>query len=93
MDDQRESVDLLAPDEDVDPDEVVGLGAYTDAGTLHEARAKAEKLGLKTYTQVIENDSGKRTRVRIGPYVQRDEADAAAAKVKRAGLPAAVIKL
>lgn len=73
---------------------VVQVGAYTDAAMLREARAKVEKLGLKTYTQVIEGDSGKpRTRVRLGPYPTREEADAAAAKVKRAGLPAAILTL
>lgn len=72
---------------------VVQVGAYTDAAMLREARAKVEKLGLKTYTQVIENDAGKRTRLRLGPYATRAEADAAAAKVKHSGLPANVITL
>jgi len=72
---------------------VVQIGAYTDAATLREARAKVEKLGMKTYTQVIDGDSGKRTRVRLGPYGTREEADAAATKIKRAGLPAAILTL
>ncbi len=72
---------------------IVQVGAYTDPATLREARAKVEKLGLKTYTQVIEGDSGKRTRVRLGPYATREEADAAAAKLKRAGLPANILAL
>jgi DedD protein len=72
---------------------VVQVGAYTDVATLREARAKVEKLGLKTYTQVIDNDAGKRTRVRIGPFATRDEAEAAAAKVKRTGLPANILVL
>ena len=72
---------------------VVQVGAYSDAATLREARQRVEKLGLKTYTQVVDTDSGKRTRVRIGPYASRDEADAAAAKVKRAGLPANILAL
>ncbi|MDP2006196.1 MAG: SPOR domain-containing protein [Rubrivivax sp.] len=72
---------------------VVQVGAYTDAATLRAARAKVEKLGLKTYTQVIEGDAGKRTRVRLGPYATRGEADAAADKLKGAGLPANVLAL
>lgn len=73
---------------------VVQVGAYTDAAMLREARAKVEKLGLKTYTQVIEGEGGsKRTRVRLGPFATRDEADAAATKIKRAGLPAAILTL
>lgn len=72
---------------------VVQVGAYSDAGTLRDARAKVEKLGLKTYTQVVSSDAGPRTRVRLGPYTSRDEADAAAAKLKRAGLPANILAL
>lgn len=66
---------------------VVQVGAYTDAATLREARARVERLGLRTYTQVIESDSGKRTRVRVGPFATRDEAAAAARKLQAAGLP------
>ena len=72
---------------------VVQAGAYTDATALREARQKVEKLGLKTYTQVIETEGGKRTRVRIGPFATRQEAEAAAAKIKAAGLPAALLAL
>jgi DedD protein len=72
---------------------VVQVGAYTEPTALREARAKVEKLGLKTYTQVVETESGKRTRVRLGPFATRDEASAAAAKVKQTGLPANILAL
>jgi DedD protein len=72
---------------------VVQVGAYSDPGTLRETRQRVEKLGLKTYTQVIEADSGKRTRVRVGPFASRAEAQAAAAKLKAAGLPANLLTL
>jgi len=72
---------------------VVQVGAFADAGVAREARAKVEKLGLRTYTQAVDTDSGKRIRVRLGPFPSRDDADKAAAKVKAAGLPAAVLTL
>lgn len=72
---------------------VVQVGAYTDADKLREARQKVEKLGLKTYTQVVEADGARRTRVRVGPFATRDEADKAAARIKAAGLPVAVLSL
>jgi DedD protein len=72
---------------------VVQIGAFADTAVAREARTKVEKLGLRTYTQAIETDAGKRTRVRLGPFGSRDEAEAAAAKVKAAGLPAAVLTL
>ncbi len=72
---------------------VVQVGAFTDAAALKDARQRVEKLGLKTYTQVVETDAGKRTRVRVGPFATREEADHAAAKLKSAALPAAVLTL
>lgn len=72
---------------------VVQAGAYSEAGALREARQKVEKLGLKTYTQVIEADGAKRTRVRVGPFATRQEAEAVASKVKAAGLQASILAL
>jgi DedD protein len=72
---------------------VVQAGAYSEAGALRDARQKVEKLGLKTYTQVVEGDGGKRTRVRIGPFATRQEAEAVAAKVKATGLQASILAL
>ena len=72
---------------------VVQVGAFTDPTSLREARQKVEKLGLKTYTQVIETEAGKRTRVRVGPFDARDEAERAAGRLKSAGLPANILVL
>ena len=72
---------------------VVQIGAYSEPDKLHEARMKVEKLGMKTYTQVIESDAGRRTRVRVGPFATRDEAQKAAERIKAAGLPAAILTL
>ena len=72
---------------------VVQVGAFAESTAVREARAKVEKLGLTTYTQVIETSAGARTRVRLGPFATREEADKAAGKVKAAGLPASVLTL
>ena len=72
---------------------VVQVGAFSEPNALRDVRQKVEKLGYKTYTQDIVVDGGKRTRVRVGPYESRDEAESAAAKLKRAGLGPAVLTL
>ena len=72
---------------------VVQVGAYAAAAPMKDVRAKVEKLGLKTYTQVIENAEGKRTRLRVGPFATRAEAEAAGAMLKAAGLPANLLSL
>lgn len=72
---------------------VVQVGAFTDALAVREARQKVEKLGLKTYTQEVDTPTGRRTRVRVGPFDTKAEADAAGAKLKGAGLPVYLLLL
>jgi DedD protein len=72
---------------------IVQVGAFADAKAAQEVRVKVEKLGLKTYTQVLETPAGKRVRVRVGPFASKDEADKAAAKLRAAGLAPAVLTL
>lgn len=72
---------------------VVQVGAFAEMNAARDARQKVEKLGLKTYTQVVETASGNRIRVRVGPFASRAEADRAAAKIKAAGLGSAVYTL
>lgn len=70
---------------------VIQVGAYSDPVALREARARVERLGLSTYTQVIDTEAGRRTRVRVGPFETREQADSAAARLKLAGLPAYIL--
>jgi DedD protein len=72
---------------------VIQVGAFSDAQALREARQRVEKLGLKTYTQVIESGGSTRTRVRVGPFASRDEAERVRAKLQAAKLPANLLTL
>jgi DedD protein len=72
---------------------VVQFGAFADAAAAHEARAKVERLGFKTYAQVVDTAAGKRTRVRVMPFANRADADKAAARIEAAGLTANVLTL
>lgn len=72
---------------------VVQVGAFSEAGSARELRQRLDKLGLKSYTQVVDTAAGKRIRVRVGPYGDRGEADRAAARLKQAGLQPAVLTL
>lgn len=73
------------------PRYIVQVGAFADPGSVRDARSRVEKLGLKTYTHVAETKSGPRTRVRVGPFATRAEAERAAARLKSASLPAAIL--
>jgi DedD protein len=72
---------------------VVQVGAFADDATVRQTRQKVEKLGLKTYTQEVNTDAGKRVRVRVGPFATRDEAAQVLGKLKGAGLPGVVLTL
>jgi DedD protein len=72
---------------------VVQVGAFAEAEAVRQTRAKLDKLGLKSYTQVVDVGGAPRTRVRVGPFSNRAEADKAAARIKAAGLPAAILSL
>jgi DedD protein len=72
---------------------VVQVGAFADVDKAREVRAKLERAGLKTYAQVANTKDGKRTRVRVGPFATRADAEKAAAKIKSLDLPAAILTL
>ena len=72
---------------------VVQVGAYNDMERMRQARQKAEKLGFKTYITDVDTPTGKRTRVRLGPFATKKEAEAAAVKVKANGMAANVLSV
>lgn len=72
---------------------VVQVGAFADAARAKEARTKLERAGMKTYTQVVETKEGQRTRVRVGPFTDKNDADKVASKIKALDLPAAILVL
>ncbi len=72
---------------------VVQFGAFTDSAHAHEARLKVEKTGLKTYAQIADTPDGKKFRVRVGPFEKRADAEKAAEKIKKIGMPAAILGL
>jgi DedD protein len=72
---------------------VVQVGAFAERDKALQAQRKLERAGLKNYTNVAETGSGKRIRVRAGPFSSRAEAEKAAEKIKGLDMPAAVLSL
>ncbi|BDT66144.1 cell division protein DedD [Comamonadaceae bacterium OS-1] len=72
---------------------IVQVGAFADADKAREARSKLERAGLKTYTQVVDTKDGPRTRVRVGPFTGKAEAEKAASKIKGLALSASILAL
>ena len=72
---------------------MVQVGAFSDEAKVREVRAKVEKEGIKTYTNIAQTKEGARTRVRVGPFTSRDEADKVARKIKQLQLQPQVLTL
>ncbi|PXW98765.1 DedD protein [Sphaerotilus hippei] len=72
---------------------IIQVGAYSEDAAVREARRKIDRLGLQSVEQDVNTSSGKRTRVRLGPYSSRAEAERAAAKLRAGGLSAAILAL
>jgi DedD protein len=72
---------------------VVQVGAFADPVRAREVRLKLERAGLKTYTHVAETKDGPRTRVRVGPFSSKAEAEKTAEKIKKLNLPAGLLTL
>ena len=61
---------------------VVQVGAFADAAAATALRDKLRAAGISAFTDTVNTDGGKRTRVRVGPAMNRAEADALKAQVK-----------
>ncbi|OYU10330.1 MAG: SPOR domain-containing protein [Comamonadaceae bacterium PBBC1] len=73
---------------------VIQVGAFSDASRVREVRKKLEQGGLATYTQSVEDKEGKTsTRVRVGPFDSRDEADRVAERIRKLGFSPAVLRI
>lgn len=66
-------------------------GAFSSEKAAGEQLERVRKLGVKTYTEKIKTSQGERIRVRIGPFVTREAADRARAKLKAAGIESALV--
>ncbi len=65
---------------------VILIGAFANAGNVKILQTKIGELGLKVYTEALDSPEGKKTRVRAGPFPNRDAADKALDKLKRIGV-------
>lgn len=74
---------------------VVSLGTYANAGNAHALVASLQAKGLPAYADAVSVAGKSATRVRIGPFQQRGDAEAARLKAQqiRTDMPANVVAL
>ena len=70
----------------------INVGLFAEDGNARRAHAKLIDAGLAAFTQELDSPKGKRTRVRVGPFDTRSEADAAAEKIRALKLDAVVFR-
>jgi DedD protein len=61
---------------------IVQVGAFSNAVTATQEAGKLKALGFKAYTELVSGT----TRVRVGPYVDRDKADEVRRLLEKHGL-------
>lgn len=70
---------------------VVQLGAYREEGRVKLLQDKLREMNIPVFTEKVETANGPRTRVRAGPFRNRDAAEAALAKIRRIGVDGTVL--
>jgi cell division septation protein DedD len=70
----------------------INVGLFADEGNARRAQQLLQQAGLPVLVQAIPTRKGPRTRVRVGPYPQREAADEAAARIRALGLEAVVFR-
>lgn len=69
---------------------VVLIGAFANPANVKQLQTKLGEIGLKTFTEPLDSPQGKKTRLRAGPFANRDAAEKALEKMKRIGVSGVV---
>src|SRR5258706_2728658 len=72
---------------------VVQIGAFKDADNAQQTAARMKDAKLPVYTDSVATKSGTVTRVRVGPFSHKEQADVALAQVKLAGADGKIVPL
>lgn len=72
---------------------VIQVAALSTKEKIDELQSKLMDAGIKSYTQKISTGSGDRTRIRVGPFVNKEEAEKVRAKIIKLGLPGTVVPI
>jgi DedD protein len=70
---------------------VIQVAALANADNAKQLQDKLAASGVKAYTDTVKGANGTLTRVRVGPFGSREEADKALARVKKLGVDGKVV--
>ena len=69
----------------------VQIGIFSDPENVKQMQSKLSTKGLKSSIELIDTANGKKTRLRVGSFTSRKDADKALVKVKTLGMAGMVI--
>lgn len=72
---------------------MIQLAALSDAAKVDALRGKLASVGVSAHFSKVQTSKGEATRVRVGPFASRAEADAALRKLSRAGVSGIIVSL
>lgn len=70
---------------------VVQVAALATQDKVDELQDKLRSAGIASFTQKVSTDAGSRTRIRVGPFSSREEADRVRAKLSKIGLAGTLV--
>lgn len=65
---------------------VIQVAALATKEKVDELRTRLKGAGIKSFTQKVATQSGDRTRIRVGPFASKEEAERVRAKIVKLGL-------
>ena len=69
---------------------LVLIGAFSSDANVANLKAKLSEQGIKAYTEPLDTPQGRKTRVRAGPFANREAAEKALAKMQKIGVSGVV---
>ncbi len=70
---------------------VVQVAALATQDKVDELQDKLRSAGIASFTQKVSTDGGNRTRIRVGPFSSKEEADRVRAKLSKIGLAGTLV--
>lgn len=70
---------------------VVQLDAFSNPENAKQQQKKLSAAGISSYTEVVKTPKGELTRVRVGPYSSREQAEQMRDRIRKSGVNAVVV--
>jgi DedD protein len=69
----------------------VQVAALATQEKIHELQTRLKDAGIQSYTQKVATESGDRTRIRVGPFGNKEEAEKMRARLNKLGMNGTVV--